>query len=54
MTLVTLFLVLKSRKQMIGLRRYQLRSNSEEFEEVDSNVGTRGERKRERESPEIE
>lgn len=52
MTLVTLFLVLKYRKQMIGLRRYQLRSNPEKFEEVDINVGTRWER--EPESPENE
>jgi hypothetical protein len=49
--LVTL-LVLSSRKQMIGLRRYQLRSNPEKFEEVDNNVGTRWER--EPESPEYE
>jgi hypothetical protein len=52
MTLVTLFLILKSRKQMIGLRRHRLRSNPEEFEEVDNNVGTRWER--EPESPENE
>lgn len=52
MPLGTLFLVLESRKQMIGLRRYQLRSNPEKFEEVDNNVGTRSER--EPESPENE